>query len=132
MFSCRFCICQNLSKFFCIIRFGGFIGKISGEINDYVKIIGFEQGLDGGHQLLEVFSQFQTWESTVDLLVARKNRDFLRWDFLLAEVLTQRDVMLLRGKQPDLTGQTRLLDMLHWNMGDRFLCLRILQETDAR
>ena len=34
------------------------------------------------------------------LLVARKNHDFLHRDFLLAEALTQRAVMLLRRKQP--------------------------------
>lgn len=90
------------------------------------------------------------WDGAVykgRLLVARKNRDFLHRDFLLAEVLTQRAVLLLRrkqpgeesihqnmdtivfallqGKQPEPADLAHLLDMLNWQMPDRFLCLRL-------
>lgn len=90
------------------------------------------------------------WDGVVykgRLLVARKNRNFLCRDFLVAEVLTQRAMMLLRrkqlggesrhqnmddivfglllGQQPDPAGQTHLLNMLRWNPAERFLCLRI-------
>lgn len=81
------------------------------------------------------------------LLVSRQNREFLRRDFLLAEVLTQRAVFLLRQKQLEdrgihqnmdeivfgllKGGQTQLPDLnhllhiLHWQKTDRFLCLRL-------
>lgn len=81
------------------------------------------------------------------LLVARKNREFRARDYLLAELLTQRAVLMLRRKQPGEEGtrlnmddivfallqgkQTdpadlnHLLTMLHWQKGDRFLCIRI-------
>ena len=81
------------------------------------------------------------------LLVARKNRDFLHRDHLLAEALTQRAVLLLRRKLPggegihqnmdDVMfsllqgGQTEpaalahLTDMLHWQSADRLMCLRL-------
>lgn len=90
------------------------------------------------------------WDGSVykgRLLVAKKDRDFLHRDFLLAEVLTQRAVWLLRRRQPGeesihqnmdtivfalLQGQppepqdlTHLLNMLNWKKTDRFLCLRI-------
>ena len=81
------------------------------------------------------------------LLVAQKNRDFLQRDFLLAEALTQRAVILLRRKQPSdegihqnmddilfsllQSGQTEpaalayLAERLHWQLMDRFVCLRL-------
>lgn len=81
------------------------------------------------------------------LLVARKNRDFKAQDFLLAEVLTQRAVFLLRrkqlgeesihqnmdtivfallqGRQQEPADLAHLLNMLHWQKDDQFLCLRI-------
>jgi len=81
------------------------------------------------------------------LLVSRKNRNFLRRDYLLAEVLTQRAVFLLQRKQlgdggihqnmddivfallkggpAEASDLTHLLNMLHWQKGDRFLCLRM-------
>jgi len=81
------------------------------------------------------------------LLVAYKNREFLHRDFLLAEVLTQRAVMLLRrkrlgdedvhqnmddiifalvqGRQTEPLELSHLLNMLNWQTSDRFLCLRI-------
>ena len=81
------------------------------------------------------------------LLVARKNRDFLHRDFLLAEALTQRAVMLLRRKRPGdeelhqnmddivfalLQGKRTepsdlvyFLNMLRWQKSDRLLCLRL-------
>lgn len=90
------------------------------------------------------------WDGTVykgRLLVARTNRDFLQRDFLLAEALTQRAVMLLRRKQPgdedihqnmddivfallqgrqtDQADLAYLMHMLHWQKTDRLLCLRL-------
>ncbi|MBQ7000605.1 MAG: helix-turn-helix domain-containing protein [Oscillospiraceae bacterium] len=81
------------------------------------------------------------------LLVAPKNREFRQQDFLLAEVLTQRAVMLLRRRQlgeetvyPDMDSivfglllsrqqdpadLTRLLHVLKWDRQDSFLCLRL-------
>lgn len=97
------------------------------------------------------------WDGSVykgRLLVARKNRDFLHRDFLLAEVLTQRAVFLLRrkhpdeesahlnmdtivftllqGRQPETPDLNHLRNMLNWQMTDRFLCLRLKpQYSDA-
>lgn len=81
------------------------------------------------------------------LLVAQKNRDFKHRDFLLAEVLTQRAVLLLRrkqlgaeslyqnmdtivfsllqGRQTEPADMGHLLDMLNWHKTDHFVCLRI-------
>ena len=86
------------------------------------------------------------------LLVARKNRDFRSRDFLLAEVLTQRAIFLLRrkilgneglyqnmddivfallqGQQTEAADQARLLNLLAWNRSDRFLCLRLRSQED--
>ncbi len=90
------------------------------------------------------------WDGTIykgRLLVAQKNREFLRRDFLVAEVLTQRAVWLLhrkepgeenihqnmdtivfallQGRQPEQQDLVHLLNMLNWRQTDRFLCLRI-------
>lgn len=90
------------------------------------------------------------WDGTVyrgRLLVLRHNREFRKSDFILAEVLTQRAMFLLNRKQPGESSQSRsmddiifdllqnhqpdpadlsqLLNMLHWNKTDRFLCIRI-------
>ena len=90
------------------------------------------------------------WDGTVykgRLLVARLNREFRKRDFLLAEVLTQRALILLRRKQLGdadihenmddivfalLQGRPKepkdmehLLGMLRWQKQDRFLCLRV-------
>lgn len=84
------------------------------------------------------------------LLIARKNREFLRRDFLLAEVLAQRTAFLLRRKRLDdgslhqnmdeivlalLKGEqtepadlAQLMSLLHWQKTDRFLCLRLRQQ----
>ncbi len=81
------------------------------------------------------------------LLVARKHRDFTHRDFLLAEFVAQRIVLLLRrkqlgtesiyqnmdaivfsllqGNQPESADLGHLLDMLNWHKTDRFVCLRI-------
>lgn len=81
------------------------------------------------------------------LLVARKNRDFLHRDYLLAEALTQRAVMLLRrkrpgdeeihqnmddivfallrGKQTEPADLVYFMNMLRWKKTDRLLCLRL-------
>lgn len=90
------------------------------------------------------------WDGSIykgRLLVAKKNREFLHRDFMLAEALTQRAVMLLRRKQPgeeaihqnmdDIlfsllqSRQTEpaallyLAERLRWQMTDRFICLRL-------
>lgn len=87
------------------------------------------------------------------LLVAEKNRAFLHRDFLIAEVLTQRAVLLLRrkqlgddsihqnmddivfsllqGKQADPSDLNHLLNMLHWQKDDRFVCIRTKSQHDS-
>ena len=88
------------------------------------------------------------------LLVLRTNRDFRPADFLLAQVLTQRALLLLRRKQPGEEAQLRsmddvvyslirgeqldaadlvqLLNMLRWDRADRFLCIRVMcQQPDT-
>lgn len=87
------------------------------------------------------------------LLVGRKNRDFRSQDFLLAEALTQRAVLLLRRKQPgdesihqnmddiifallqgeraDPSDLASLLNMLRWQKTDCFLCLRIKPQQSS-
>lgn len=97
------------------------------------------------------------WEGAIykgRLLVAQKNRDFLQRDFLLAEMLTQRALMLLRrkslgaveeyqnmddivfgllqGDAQDSLELEHLLSMLHWHRQDRFVCLRLRNQTDIR
>lgn len=81
------------------------------------------------------------------LLVVKAAREFRPSDFLLAQVLTQRAMLLLRRKEPGDPEQLRsmddvvyslvkgeqldpadlvqLLNMLRWERGDRFLCIRI-------
>lgn len=81
------------------------------------------------------------------LLIAKINRDFRPQDYLLAEILTQRSVQLLRrkqlgeegshqnmdnivfdllqGMQTDASDLSLLLNMLHWQKTDPLLCLRI-------
>jgi len=96
------------------------------------------------------------WDGTVykgRLLVAQKNRDFRHRDFLLAEVLTQRAVLLLRrkqlgeenihqnmdtivfallqGRQPEPVDLAHLLNMLNWQKTDRFLCLRLKPQQNG-
>ena len=88
------------------------------------------------------------------LLVARKNRDFLLRDYLLAEVLTQRALALLRrkrlgdedghrnmddiifavlqGKRPEQAELNDLLEMLNWQFTDRFLCLRTRPQQSGK
>ncbi len=97
------------------------------------------------------------WEGAVykgRLLVARKNREFLHRDFLLAEALTQRALMLLnrktlgnteihqnmddivfallQGKSEDPLDLDHLLGMLRWQKQDRFLCLRLRSRSQDR
>ena len=97
------------------------------------------------------------WEGAVykgRLLVARSNRDFRKRDFLLAEVLTQRALILLRRKQlgdadihenmddivfallqgrpKDPLDLEHLLNMLRWRKQDRFLCLRIRPQVKGQ
>jgi sugar diacid utilization regulator len=90
------------------------------------------------------------WDGAVykgRLLVLRSNRPFKHIDFILAEVLTQRAVFLLRqqylgeqknlrsmddvvyslvqGRQMESSELTQLLNMLNWKKNDRFLCIRV-------
>ena len=90
------------------------------------------------------------WDGTVyrgRLLVLQSNRPFKQLDFILAEMLTQRAVFLLRqqylgeqrmlqsmddvvyglvqGKQMESTDLTQLLTMLNWKKNDRFICIRV-------
>lgn len=90
------------------------------------------------------------WDGTVykgRFLVLRSNRPFRHIDFILAEVLTQRAVFLLRqqelgdqkllrsmddvvysliqGKQMEPSDLTQLLNMLNWKKNDHFLCIRV-------
>jgi len=87
------------------------------------------------------------------LLVARKNRRFLQRDFLLAEALAQRAVMLLKhkqlgyenvqqnmdeivfalleGRQIGTKDLRYLADILHWQNTDRFACVRIKPQQNA-
>lgn len=96
------------------------------------------------------------WDGSVykgRLLVARKNHEFGHRDFLLAEALTQRALMILRRKSLGnaeeyqdmddlvfslLQGNSRdslelehLLSVLRWQKQDRFLCLRIRSQSDG-
>lgn len=81
------------------------------------------------------------------LLAAPRNREFRPQDFLLAEVLTQRAVLLQRrrklgeegihpdmdsivyglllSRQQDPADLSRLLHVLQWKRQDSFLCLRL-------
>lgn len=84
------------------------------------------------------------------LLVSRKNRDFRACDFLLAEALTQRVLMVLRrgrigdqmvyqnmddivyallqGTQSNPTELGHLLKVLGWSKTDTYLCVRIMSQ----
>lgn len=84
------------------------------------------------------------------LLVLRSVRDFRPADFLVAQVLTQRALLLLRRKEPGTREQLRsmddvvyslirgeqldaaelsqLLNLLRWERTDRFLCIRVLSQ----
>ena len=97
------------------------------------------------------------WEGPVykgRLLVARKNRDFCKRDFLVAEVLTQRALVLLRrktlgsgeihqnmddivfallqGKSQDPMDLQHLLNMLGWQKQDKFICLRVRNQQGGQ
>lgn len=96
------------------------------------------------------------WEGSIykgRLLVAKMNRDFLHRDYLLAEALAQRSLMLLRKKELGtadvyqnmddivfalLRGEYRdspelehLMIMLRWQRQDRFVCLRLRNQSGA-
>lgn len=96
------------------------------------------------------------WDGSVyrgRLLVLRHGREFRRSDYILAEVLTQRAMLLLRGnrregeiphqsmddvvfgllqgKQPDQADLTQLLAMLQWSKSDRLLCIRIQNQQTS-
>ena len=97
------------------------------------------------------------WEGTVyrgRLLVLKKNREFRKLDFLVAELLTQRAILLLRnqrlgekavfqtmddvvfgillGEQPEPADQAQLLTMLQWDKSDRFACVRIRSQQEGQ
>lgn len=98
------------------------------------------------------------WDGTVyqgRLLVIQSNRPFKKLDFILAEVLTQRAVFLLRqqqlgeqrplqsmddvvynliqGRQLEPTDLAQLMNMLNWKKNDRFLCIRIkAQQSEGK
>jgi len=101
---------------------------------------------DGHYKTLYV----NLWDGAVymgRMLVMEMDRRFLHRDYLLAEILAQRAVLLLRRKQPgdgeihqnmddivfsllqgrqtDSSDLSHLLNMLHWTNADRFLCLRL-------
>lgn len=125
--------------------------------SDYLETYAYHEaqiwyGPENRHYSLYV----NLWDGPVykgRLLVARKNRDFLARDFLLAEVLTQRAVLLLQrkqlgdqtihqnmddivfallqGKHADPSDITHLLGMLRWQKTDRFLCLRIRPQQNG-
>lgn len=88
------------------------------------------------------------------LLVLQTNRSFRPADFLVAQVLTQRAMLLLRRKEPGGSEQlqsmddvvsrlirgeqldgadlAQLLNMLRWDRSDSFLCIRIRsQQADT-
>lgn len=97
------------------------------------------------------------WEGTFyrgRLLVMETNHTFRRQDFIIAEVLTQRVMLLLRENRPggqsmhqsmddvvfdllqgtktDAADLTQFLNMLQWNKEDQFLCIRIQsQQSDG-
>ena len=97
------------------------------------------------------------WEGSVyrgRLLAAEYHRPFSAEDFMVAEVLAQRALLLLGRNRPgeerafrsmddimyDLLNQrrteaqeeARLLNMLGWNRGDRLVCVRLAdQQMDA-
>lgn len=104
------------------------------------------QSTDGSPASLYV----NLWDGTVyqgRLLVIQHNRPFKQSDYILAEVLTQRAMFLLRqqhlgehrplqsmddmvfqllqGNQLEPTDLTQLLNLLSWKKNDRFLCVRI-------
>lgn len=90
------------------------------------------------------------WDGTVycgRLLILKKSREFRKADYLIADILAQRAVQLmrnnhsveqevfrnmddvvfsiLRGEKTESADQAQLLAMLRWSKSDRFLCLRI-------
>lgn len=97
------------------------------------------------------------WDGAVyrgRLLVVQQNRSFRKSDFLLAQVLTQRAILLLQRKLLQDRSQLRsmddtvfallegraanpadlahMLDMLNWNPADAFLCVRIRSQKTER
>ena len=95
------------------------------------------------------------WEGAVykgRLLIARKNREFRERDFQIAEALAQRALILMRrktlsnveiyqnmddivfallqGTPKDSVELERMLNMLHWQKEDRFLCLQIRNQSN--
>ncbi|MBR1972058.1 MAG: helix-turn-helix domain-containing protein [Oscillospiraceae bacterium] len=97
------------------------------------------------------------WEGTIyrgRFLIMEANHPFRRQDTIIAEVLAQRAMFLLRenrpgkqklhqsmddvvfgllqGAKPDPADLTQLLGMLQWNKSDQFLCIRIQsQQSDS-
>lgn len=96
------------------------------------------------------------WDGTVycgRLLILKKNREFRKADYLIADILAQRAVQLmrnnhsveqevfrnmddvifsiLRGEKTESADQAQLLAMLRWSKSDRFLCVRIQYRQDT-
>jgi len=90
------------------------------------------------------------WDETLyrgRLVVIHQNRDFRKSDFLLAQVLTQRAIFLMRRQLPgqlpgvrnmddivyalitgtstEIADQAHLLRLLQWNQTDSFVCIRL-------
>ena len=107
---------------------------------------------DGRYQTLYV----NLWDGAVykgRMLVMQTEEDFRRRDFLLAEVLAQRAVLMLRrktpgaeeihqdmddivfsllqGRQTDPADLSQLMNMLRWKESDRFLCLRVRPQQNT-
>lgn len=96
------------------------------------------------------------WDGSIyrgRLIVAETTHPFLHKDYLLTQALTQKALMLmmrkqlgesplnrsmddimfelLNGKQPDAASLMQLMNMLHWNKDDKFICIRIQnQQSD--
>lgn len=104
------------------------------------------KGPDGAVSSLYV----NLWDNTIyrgRLLVLSQGEDFRKSHFLLAEVLTQRAILLLQRKLPgeqklyrsmddilfqllkgqptDPTDLAHLLNMLNWEKNHRFVCIRL-------
>ena len=124
--------------------------------NEYLETYSYHDAQIWQHTENQKSLYANLWDGSVykgRLLVAQRNRDFLHRDFLLAEVLSQRAVWLLRRKQPGeesvhqnmdtivfalLQGQqsepqdlAHLLNMLNWKNTDRFLCLRLKPQQNG-
>lgn len=97
------------------------------------------------------------WDETLyrgRLVVIHQNRDFRKSDFLLAQVLTQRAIFLMRRQLPglsqslmrmddivysllngtpsDRSSQAQLLRLLNWEKSDDYVCIRLRSQKEQR